>query len=567
VLLPGAARAGELDCPEPAPILVEAIPVATVCPAEAPRLGLTIVSLDDDWAPRPLSPAGFEPPGYRAAYVALANQRWSDPAMPPEAVADGDFELFGIPPSFGVVRVRLGDELRHECHDAVDDEALAAYTGRLAREEATPAAERAAPDRRAAVTALQEHLVCERLLARAAVDGRWGPTTADALLRYRRRHAIPAIGPLDPVTAAALVADSRELDFQALLRGLRERVADAAGLIEDGSARGEWQPVLGRWLDAPALRDPHGRAPLADGAPDLVSPATERAARALGFLDPAAARRALDRLAGTPRVAVALPTAPPYHSAHMELRAEIDRGDVWYQVPWTATGARRAQPVAQRPVLILWAADGEDEVALVRWPTTIGGWQREQLPSRAVVMRYKPSMPGAYLWRDLVAAPVWFPPPTTPDRELVRRGADGRWRVREETVGPSYRSAYGLVMLLHHHPRHTKRGLELDDVGTRTHGTGSYLGVPGEGSHGCHRLHGGAALRLGTFVLAHRAHQVLGPIEEHYGRVVRAGGRALTIARIGRGYRYELTPPIDVRVLEGRVLGPVRAPLLRSFPR
>jgi Putative peptidoglycan binding domain len=566
ILLPlSAARAAEPPCPDPVPILEEGRAVEEVCPVEAARRGLTLVSLGDDWAPAPLSPLGMDPPAYRAAYVALADQRWGDPAWPPEASGDRDFELFGIPPSFGVSRGRLADERRHACHDAVDDEALASFGGVLTRDDATPIAARTAPARVAAVMGLQAHLVCEGWLAPEATDGHWGPDTADALARFRRRHALPAIGKLDPETAAALLGDSRVLDFVALLRGLRARVADASGLIEDGSACSEWKPVLGHWLDASAWRDPDGRPAMAEGAPDLVSAATERAARALGFTDPAAASRALETLAGVPRVALALPPPPPYHSAHMELRVEIDRGDVWYQYPWTASGARRAQPVQQRPALILWATEGESEVALVRWPTTIGGWQREQLSSRAVVMRYKPSSPGAYLWRDLVAAPVWFPPPTTPDRELVRRGPDGRWRAREETIGPSYRSAYGLVMFLHHRLRQTRYGPALEDNGTRTHGTGSYLSVPGAGSHGCHRLLGAAALRLGAFVLAHRTHLVRGAIPDRYRRVVRYAGARLTIERIGRGYLYELTPPIDVRVLEGRVLGPVRTPPLRSF--
>jgi hypothetical protein len=389
--------------------------------------------------------------------------------------------------------------------------------------------------------------------------------TSDALFAFRRRHQIPAIGKLDPATAEALLADSRELDFLALLRALRVRIADATGLIEDGSARGDWEPVLGRWLDPPALRDTAGRPPLAEGAPDLLSQATERAARALGLTDPTAALDALARLSQTPRAALSLPAPPAYHSAHMELRVEIDRGDVWYQYPWTASGVRRSQPVEQRPVLVLWARDGEDEVALVRWPTTIGGWQREKLPSGALVMKFKDSTPGTYQWRNLVAAPTWFPPPTTPDRELVRyRG--GRWRAREDTIGPSYRSAYGLLMLVHHRSRAGALGVEWQDVGTRTHGTGSYLSVLGEGSHGCHRLFGIAALRLGGFLLAHRAHVVRGPIAESYRRLVSGGGRRIAIARDGRGYLHELDPPIDVRILEGRILGPVRRPPGGSYP-
>src|SRR5690606_30322415 len=113
------------------------------------------------------------------------------------------------------------------------------------------------------------------------------------------------------------------------------------------------------------------------------------------------------------RVALALPALPDYHGEHMELRVTIDRGDVWYDP------APRWRPVVRRPALTVYVVARDREIPLVRWPTTIGGWQKERLPGGAVVNRYKDSEVGPRKWRDLYAAPAWFPPPSTPDRDLV----------------------------------------------------------------------------------------------------------------------------------------------------
>ena len=144
-----------------------------------------------------------------------------------------------------------------------------------------------------------------------------------------------------------------------------------------------------------------------------------------------------------------------------------------------------AQPCQLRPVLTLYARDGASEVALVRWPTTIGTWQREKRAVGAVVNRYKNSRAGSFFWHEIVAAPVWFAP------------------------------ASGLVLILH---RNTWGG----DTGVRTHGTVSYLSIAGgSASHGCHRLFTYQALRLAGFLLAHRPFTVRGEVRETYQRRVR----------------------------------------------
>jgi hypothetical protein len=405
------------------------------------------------------------------------------------------------------------------------------------------------------------------LLDARHVDGLFDGLTREAVGAYQRRHAILGIGFVDAETRQAMLEDSRDLDVRAALRMLRERVVDATGLLEDGSASQSWEPVLGRMLDPPLLRRDLGRPPAGAAAPDRIARATEAAARSLGWSDAAAIAASLRRLAQDCTVEVDLPKPPVWQRVPHQLRVEIDRGDVWYQYPWTPRGKRRAQPIERSPTLTIFVVHDGIEEALVRWPTTIGGWERERRPSGAVVMRYKASEPGTFVWRDVVAAPTWFPPRSTPDRELVRRRPDGRWEAREDTVGPGYRSAYGLAMLIHlrNEPAHGRMPAKWVDEGVRTHGTSSYLSVYGDHSHGCHRLPNHLALRLTSFVLRERPHAVLGPTREHYERKVVWGG-TFVIRRNSRGFLYRVDDPIPVEVLEGRILGPVREPSRRSWP-
>jgi hypothetical protein len=310
-------------------------PEGSPAPAAAgPAPTRLLLPLSDDWLPAVFSDSAEHPQPIRTALLRLANEqlaRLSGPAYR-HLRSDRHFELYGVFPSFTVLGRRLLDEDRHRCHDEVDDVALAV------------AVPKRRPDR-AAVRAIQQHLRCDGVLARQparAAEGRLDGSTVRALGAYRRRHMLPGAGRLDDETRSLLISDSRELDFRALLRTLRERVADAAALIEDGSAAGVTGTVLGRALDPQEIRRGMDRAAATAvrgrAAPDLVAPAVEAAARALGWTTPAAAAkwfadRELPPEGGggfrLPRdVQVTLPPAPAYHDPHMDLRVEIDRGDV-----------------------------------------------------------------------------------------------------------------------------------------------------------------------------------------------------------------------------------------------
>lgn len=507
----------------------------------------TVLDLGDDWAPAVFSETPELPQPYRATFVGLANER----AKPGEdGRRDLYYELFGIFPSPAVVRRRLLDEPRHACHATIDDEALRAATtpGRLRVPAPGPEAIRSP-----ALSVVQAHLRCEGMLMdRSSAEGLWDDATREALGLYQRRHMLPLSTALDRETRETLLTPSLELDFRTLVRVLRERVVDATGLIEDGSAQNAWAPVLGRFIDSADYRRQLRATPLEGGAPDLIARATEAAARALGWTSPGAA---IERIAtGIPgRVAVRLPAVPAYHGPAMQLRVEIDRGDVWTSYPLDAEGLPRRSPVKNRPTLTVVAQTPQGEVPLVRWPTTIGAWKPEKVDGESETLRYKASPVGRFYWRDLIAAPAWFPPSTTPDRELVGRRPGGGWSADQLAVGPGYRSAYGLIALLHHRTVTTSGGATtFGDVEIRTHGSGNYRSILKGSSHGCHRLFNHLALRLGSFLLAHRASVRSGPLDQHYERVVRWKDQRFRLTAASRGYRFELDPPIPVDVLPGR---------------
>jgi hypothetical protein len=608
-------RPAEGACTTRLPVYRDGREVGTVCEQEAASVGLTIVDLSDDWAPTPYR----EDPklgkrgriAHREVVVDFANERFADDRLAQRAKSDRYLELYGIFPSFAVLRGRLADEARHRCHDAVDDAALAeielplvpketfveaqAESGhrnglrkRLEREgkrrklgsiDALAGDKRYGPmlaqyrklDRAERATrAMQEHLACDGLLTKDEVHGYFTQNTRWSLATYRRKQMIIADAPLDRETREALLADSRELDHRAVLRALRERVVDAAGIIADGSACAERGRILGRDLDTARfkLTDAYGK--LESCAPDAVSPAIEAAAKALGWTDAAATRaffagRGVD-FSRALRIAVLLPPKPDHLSDRMELRVEIDRGDVWYQYPWKS-GGQLPQPVDRRPTLTLFAKHGEREIALVRWPTTIGGWQRESV-NDSVGMKYKESYHGDFVWRDLVAAPVWMPPESTPFNEIMVPKPGGGFELKVDTMGPGYRSAYGLVMLVHHRvDAPADKDKDKDgaptflDQGVRSHGSVNYDSILRGFSHGCHRMFNHHALRLTSFILQHYPNERRGPDEGHVWH-----HRYMSKPIPSRGYRYQLEPPLPVRVLEGNIRGPVREPITVLMP-
>ena len=597
-------RASDAPCLDAALVVEAGGERGMVCPDDAAARHLVVVDLQDAWTPRLFAPQpDGTAPDYRATYLALAAEH--DAAGKPVDPDDALGELYGVLPSLAIVRERLADDARHRCNDFIDNTAIPlldrAYAEDykdlvkmydLTRVALEPQLERER-DRRGlldlpalagikelsavyerwakldvqhrGIVAAQNHYVCEGWLAADDADGAMTWRTGNATEMFQRRNFLMPNERLDPATREALMLDSRELDFRLALRVLRERVVDATGLVEDGTAGAGPQPILGRMLDPAAMRAARGNEqPLPGAAPDLIAAATEAAARALGWLGPAEARAFLERHPGGLRVALALPAPPAYHAPHMQLRAAIDRGDVWYdEVPIPRL-------IRHRPTLVLYADDATapgGQRALIRWPTTIGGWADQRLEDGGVVQRWKESDVGPRMWRDLYAAPTWLPPRTTPDRDLVKNLWNGHWGLKTEIMGPGAHAAYGMTLLVHHEVIKLRDGGErYDDNGIGTHGSASVTSIVNGTSHGCHRLYNQLAVRLADFLLRHRTHEVRGEQPEIYRRVVVHKDERFVAKITTRGFLYELTPPVPVNVLKGNIRSDRKVPPRDAAP-
>lgn len=573
--------------------------------------GLLDVDLSDGWAPFILQDGGEDPPkpnAYRETFAGLANERLDADGQPPNP---GDkvrnyLEVFGIPPSLSVLAGRADEDTapqREACFDAVDRDGLEAWSGEVpyldrdharrdyeqavhdgawmlkeaaarspgltSSPEAALATLHADPKARArvdravagqarvrAVRAVQARLVCEGLLSPRSkfTPGVFDLPTHEALARWERKNDIFGWGFLGGETQAALLAPTRAAIFDAFKRVLAERVADAAGIVEDGSINRAlkknpptWRDEAGAEHPVPNLIDDHVQALLA--AAGVATPED-----AIAFL------RAHRAGFGTLHVAFKAPPLPAYYGDHMDLAAEIDRGDVWYDFPFD----RHGKPIEQRrdhyPHFTLFARWNGQKIPLCWWRTTIGSWRSEMHADGQSYFKYKNSDVGPRVWKQIVATPVWIPPDGTPMKDLLVRKVLDRnvgpvTLVNTEVLGPGYQSAYGLVMGIHIDP---KSGF---DNQIRTHGSVDYTSIARRFSHGCHRLVNNRAVRLFDFVLRHRPFKRIGNVPLNIKRQFQVDGQTYRYALTTRGYYYELKDPVPVEVLEGRIMGQVKQPI------
>ena len=100
-----------------------------------------------------------------------------------------------------------------------------------------------------------------------------------------------------------------------------------------------------------------------------------------------------------------------------------------------------------------------------------------------------------------------------------------------------------------------RRGYTYFDNGIRTHGSFDYTSLRGRFSHGCHRLYNNQAVRMFSFVLAHRRVKTLGSIALGFRRTFWSKGEVYEMRLPSRGFYYELDPPLPVETLEGRDQG------------
>ncbi|MCH9687699.1 MAG: L,D-transpeptidase [Deltaproteobacteria bacterium] len=418
----------------------------------------------------------------------------------------------------------------------------------------------------------QRRFRCERLFNSDEGRGKfksgiYDSATTHALANFERKHDVMGWGHFKRDNLAMLGLSPDEAVHQRLLRAIQERVVMSTGIIEDGSA-GQWKSDF-RYKDADGTEHP---------LPNLVDDYTQAVIEALGLETADSANRQLAALSDLGKggfeellVAVKLPPRPAYYSDDMAMSAVIDRGDIWYDFPYDDEGNKLSQPRGRYPHLTLYVEYEDQKIPLVHWRTTIGSW-RSEMNEGEPMLKYKNSDVGSRVWKNIMAAPVWIPPNTTPAKELVK----ARWRkgkftrdVNYSEIGPGYRSAYGLVAA--YHIRQVVRDdgtirAELDN-GIRTHGSVDYMSILRRFSHGCHRLYNMDAVRLFSFVLRHRPYTRLGQQDVGVRRNLVAEGKTYHMKIDTRGYKYELVEPIPVRVTEGRIRGSRRSPILEYVPK
>jgi hypothetical protein len=410
-----------------------------------------------------------------------------------------------------------------------------------------------------AVQTVQQRLVCEGLLsADRFTPGVYDLPTHRAAADFERKNDIFGWGFISGETKEALMRPPLELHFETLRRILAERVADAAGILEDGS--------VAKSGEAPTYVDAGGNTV---PVPDVIGGYVDAALAAMGIHGPedmAAMLRALaPQSPSTLRFAFRPPALPPYYAPLMDLAAEIDRGDVWYDVPLDSHGHLLTQRRRRYPTFTLYVNWRNQRIPLVRWRTTIGSWRSELGADGYVYLKYKNSDVGPRIWKNIVAAPVWLPPDETPGKDLITKKVFDRKVgavnvINTEVMGPGFASAYGLVMAIH--LKQLPEG-GLFDNKIRTHGSVDYTSIARRFSHGCHRLVNNRAVRLFDFVLRHRKYVRLGDhkLGADFKRKFTYQGRRYEYAPTTRGYYYDLRPPVPINVLEGRVLSVAKQPI------
>ncbi|MFW6052176.1 MAG: peptidoglycan-binding domain-containing protein [Myxococcota bacterium] len=603
---------------QPVPLWRDGEKVKEVDAATASLHGYVVLDLGDGWTPYIFTDRGSEdeepiPNTYRETYLALANRNFPDDHHGDRARSDKYLELYGIMPTLSVLRERLQQVMKLGCADSLDLEPLETYDGflayrsnkrarwvaehhrflthhveRMKREQGVSsmaaldadALERQDrqrlkelrdldPDVKA-VRAAQQRLECEGYLKGKGriVRGGLDWATHEALAEFERRHRIYGWGFIGRKTLEALRQTPAELERRAVVRMLTERAMHAAGVIEDGSMSTK----------------PNGEPRTFEGAdgkqhpiPDLEEQLRKAIVSAFGLETPESTLAWLESLGDLPReepryVAFDGPELPEYYDGDMNLTVSIDRGDVWYDFPYDEEGNQRSQPVQRRPKLTIFTEYLGQRIPLARMGTTIGGWRSENVDG-TVMWKYKDSPVGERVWHQIVAAPVWLPPKSTPPHDLLDRNPDGKgkeaYEVDYHETGPSYASAYGLVAAYHiKYRRLPDGGYDLGgDEGIRTHGSVDYMSIMRRHSHGCHRLHNHLAVRLMSFVLAHRPHRRVGMQEVGYRMGIEKDDHEYTLKIDNGGYVFQLERPVHVHVLEGRIRGDVKKPIKHPIPQ
>lgn len=624
-----ATEAAPKPAPAPAEPQVMAVPVPLwkagkvvheVDASLANLHGHLVIDLGEAWTPYLFTegarPDGKEAPNtFRPTYLALARGEYPDDWNGERARDDKYLELYGIMPTLTLIRDRFRKTAQLNCASALDYSPFQEFRGtvayisnpaakkfaedfavnraqvqRVMREqgvdtpEAIDAAKldeprdkdrlkrylKAAPAH-AQVVAAQRRLECEGYTKGRGriISGALDWATHMALADFERRHRIYSWGMLGKDTVAHLRMTPMETERETVVRVLTERAIHAAGVIEDGSTG---------VLPDGTPRTFRGADGQAHPIPNLVEDLRQRIIAAFGLQTPESTLAWLDSLgelaASEHRyVAIEGPTLPEYYDGDMVLTLEYDRGDVWYEFPFDDGGKQLAQPVERRPRVTLFTRYLDQKIPIAKFGTTIGGWRSEKVDD-VVMWKYKESPVGPRVWKQIVAGPVWLPPDGTPIKDLLRKNRkrkpdEPEYEINRAEIGPGYASAYGLVAAYHRKFLERADGsIALgQDEGIRTHGSVDYMSIMQRHSHGCHRLHNHIAVRLMSFVLAHRPHQRLGQQPLAWKKDYEYEEETYPLELKQGGYVFELDKPLHVEVLEGRVRGQVKEPMDFVIPK
>ncbi|HEX5661265.1 MAG TPA: hypothetical protein VFX59_28945 [Polyangiales bacterium] len=556
-----------------------------------------------DWRKKPV------PHKFRTTYLSLARGEFPHDAYGERAKEDKYLELYGIMPSVAALRGRMSWARSLECAKTLDLTALQTFDGVVAYDSPSEALRKHAKfaaaeqvvqealatkkiasledsaqldnkqkaqlayyleqrDDDAAIQAAQLRLECEGYFKNKGkwVRGAFDWPTHEALAEFERRHRVFSWGVINAPTLAALRMDTAEAERQAVLRVLTERAMHSFGALEDGSAI-ELDGTPAKFIGADGNEHE---------VPNLEAQLRDAVAKAFGLADAETTFAFLESLGkleknGHHFLAIDAPPRPEYHTDDMDLVVGNDRGDVWYEFPYDQQGRERAQAVNVRPHTNLFVNYLGQRIPIASYGTTIGGWKSELIEG-SVWWKYKESPAGEVLWKDIVSAPVWLPPSSTPPRDLLKRkkkGGGQKWEPNYHETGPSYASAYGLVAAYHRpFERTDEGGLRITgDDGIRSHGSVAYMSIMRTHSHGCHRLHNHIAVRLFSFVLNHRPHIRTGHQETDFTLEMDYDGEHHKIEIKEGGYVFRLNKPIFVTVEEGHIKGVAEHAIENPIPK
>jgi hypothetical protein len=605
---------------QPVPLWKDGKPAGEIDLAKPHDARIVVLDLGEDWTPYIFSERSnpdekLVPQSYRETYLALARGEFPHDHHGARAKKDRYLELYGIPPTLGLLRTRFREAVSQDCASKVDLGPLSQYErllpyvdqGKAQRDSSQflalerrlkqdmakqgvddpsrlDASRLSAADKatlkqyeKVAPTALliraaQARLACEGFYPPKVTytDGALDWATNDALALFERKHMVFGWGYLSHDSVEALKQPPLEGERQSVLRVLTERGMHAGAFLEDGSPASKSDKPPRTFLGADGKEHP---------VPNLEQELKDDIVKAFGLQTPESTLawlESLGDLSGQKLVAIEGPQPPEYYSSNMDLSVVIDRGDVWYEFPYDDKGNERFQPVLRRPTLTVYTEYLGQKIVLARYGTTVGGW-RTELIDGVEWWKYKGSPVGPRVWKQIVAAPVWLAPPGTPIKTLLTRDFNSKtgYSINWHELGPSYASAYGLVAAYHSRFKEGEDGeVELQgDEGIRTHGSVDYMSIMDRHSHGCHRLHNHIAVRLMSFVLAHRPHRRVGETPVDYKNTVDnnaenpADDSEYVIEIKKTGYSFRLERPVPVEVLTGHIVGRRRTPITTAIPK